>query len=333
MTPSPTAVNDDDPSWPHLRLTHFYINDLFFRETEPMGIGVPERRYLDALSFARKRGAGQGVTVGTLCGLMPPATKTTTAVSLLERLEAAGWVEARKPADGKRGRLWRLTDEGADRRTEYNPIAENIFRKVYAGSTEELDILKRMGQSASTSRESRLSPIVGRVVDGRVDKHVHEPDWAALRRAHFYISDLFYHAAEPVGVGPIERRILDSLGFARQEGRLDGVTVATLCKLIQPDTQPQTVSSALSRMSERNGWIAPEELSDAADRRRGRRWRLTEKGDKVRAFYKTAIEDILRDVHNGAEPEDQATLLRLARSGVQFRDDRLRPILEFAPDL
>ncbi len=326
-----SSAEADDKWWVVLRRVHFYISDLVVAATRPHRVGVIERRLLDALDYVEKSGAGGGVSVATICAIIQAPTKYQTAVSALDRMQGHGWVMSFERADSEeRSRrsnlLWQLTPSGRNVRETYGKITESIMKSVYAeAEVSRRERLFQHGELAVEYMNERVGAILD-VSEGPTTGDFDPKMWAALRRTHFYINDLIFREIEPVGVGLVERRVLDAISFARKHGAVDGIDVATMCRLNEALSR-QNAISALERMANRQ-WVARAENGSASQGRVP--WRLIEKGDKVRKNYKRYTEYKLREVYetgheHTAEPTD---MLELAQSAQAYRNERLVPVVE-----
>ena len=326
---STSPAEGADGPWAALRRVHFYINDLIFWDLHPLGVGVNERRVLDALAFADARGAVDGLPVAAICNLIPPRTTPQTVGSVLERMRDLGWVEALEASLGRgRGRPWRIDDRGRQVRTACTRIVEMILQENYhRATTEQRDALLAFGQAAAEFIDSRLVPVMHRADPAAWVEPQRRPNWAALRRTHFFINDLIFTEVEPIGVGAVERRILDGLGFAAHQGATEGITTRTICALICAPIRSQAATSVLGRMRDL-GWVESEDAGPSG-RRQERIWRLTPGGQAVRARYKAYAESVIRDVH-GRGTGDIGNLAALAQLAEQHRTVRLEPIVALA---
>ncbi|MCP3988820.1 MAG: hypothetical protein GY724_07090 [Actinomycetia bacterium] len=324
-----TADGAIDGPWASLRRVHFYISDLVFRDLHPLGVGVIERRVLDALAFAEARGATDGMPVAAICKLIPPRTTPQTVGSVLERMKDVGWVELLGASASKgRGRHWRLSERGRQLRTVGKQIIEMILQENYhRATTQQREALLTFGQAAAEFMDSRLVPVVHRADPAASVEPQRRPNWAALRRSHFYINDLIFTEVEPIGVGVVERRILDALGFAAHQGAVDGITTKTVCDLISAPVRAQAAASVLGRIQDW-GWVESHEMKRPG-RRQERVWLLTESGRAIRAMYKEYAESVIRDVY-GRRADDLGDLLALAETAERHRNVRLEPIVALA---
>jgi DNA-binding MarR family transcriptional regulator len=319
---------DAESPWTSLRRVHFYIDDLVFWEIERLGIGLIERRVLDTLAFAEAQGARDGIPVAAICDLIPPRTNPQTVGSALERMRELGWVEI-LDSSMSRGRRWRLSARGREVRRACKDIVEMILQENYHKATDQqLEALLDFGQAAMEFMDTKLAPVVHRADPAAsIGAPARRPNWAALRRTHFYINDLIFTEVEPIGVGANERRVLDALGFAAHHGARSGVTVKTICDLIAAPLRPQAASSVLQRM-ETWGWVAANN-DERSGRRRGRRWHLSDGGRHIRGVYKEFAEVVMRDVYGRRAP-DLGELLALAQTAERHRSVRLEPIVALA---
>lgn len=334
--------------WDSLRRVHFYISDLATETLESRGIAIPERRVLDGLAYVARFSAAGGVTVTDLCDLMPSGVKTQTATSTLARLEKKGWVASSAVA-GRRDRvrdkhLWHLTGDGHDKRSLYIDAVEQILKEVYAEAfldgpqRERLKHLQSQAEerfsTAMNFIDERYLPVL-ELAGGAVEElpELERDMWAALRRTHFYISDLIYREIEPVGIGPAERRVLDALGFAYSRGAVDGIPIAVICDLNRAANR-QSVTMALERMSDTDsgagpGWVE-QSKSVRAGRRRGRLWRMTGKGLRVRRTYMRYARHKIQEAYelDDASQRSDDALLKIAESAESYRNRLLEPIVE-----
>ena len=332
----PTAA-DPEAAWASLRRVHFYIGDLIFWDLERLGVGVIERRVLDTLAYAETSGANDGLPVAAICDLIPARTKPQTVGSVLDRMKDLGWVEITEPSPGSgpgqgrgRGRHWRLSTRGRGVREGCKQIVEMILQENYHKATDQqLETLFNFGQAAMEFIDAKLVPVVHRADPAAVAAPDRRPNWAALRRTHFYIHDLILNEVEPIGVGVSERRVLDALGFAAHRGVTTGITARTVSDLVSAPLRPQAATSILERL-ERWGWVEGTD-DEQGNRRRGRRWALTDRGRHIRGVYKEFAESVIREVYGRRAP-DVADLLALAQTAEQHRNVRLLPIVAIAAD-
>jgi DNA-binding PadR family transcriptional regulator len=326
---STSSVEAADSPWGALRRVHFYINDLIFCDLHPLGVGVNERRVLDALAFADARGATDGLPVAAICKLIPPRTTPQTVGSVLGRVQELGWVDALEASLGRgRGRPWRLNDRGRELRAACKRIIEMILQENYhRATTEQRDALLAFGQAAAEFMDSRLGPVMHRADPAASVEPQRRPNWAALRRAHFFTHDLIFTEVEPIGVGVVERRVLDALGFAAHKGATDGITTKTICALVCTPIRSQAATSVLARMGD-SGWVESHDI-DPGSRRGERLWRLTPGGQAVRRTYKEYAESVIRNIH-GRGASDLRDLLALAQRAEEHRIVRLEPIVALA---
>ncbi len=154
--------------------------------------------------------------------------------------------------------------------------------------------------------------------------------WAALRRVHFYVSDLFFRQAARIDIDFANRRVLDYLDFARDRGALDGLTVRDLCELIPPRMRTQQVVATIDRLRDR-GFVEPGD-ERTTGLRRGRLWRLTEAGQAARTAYKTLMEEILQDVYrDGTDDNIDALREHWIRAGDYVDRSRERILQAVVP--
>lgn len=324
MDSSPYTT-DNGSTWASLRRVHFYVNDLIVRDLDRIGVSVLDRRVLDALEFAEERGADDGIPVATMCDLISPKPKPQTVGSALDRMSSMGWVEAHsRSTGGRRGRRWRLLPVGHEVRSAYKSIAETTLQEIYSGATErQQETLLAHGLSAMKFMDDELGPVVDSQEPAAWVDAKRAPTWAALRGSHFFLNDVILNRAQRLGVDVIERRILDSLGFAQHRGLSDGISIATICALVPPPMRPQTASAILDRIKAL-GWVDLHRADSL--------WRLTDKGQGIRADYKAFAEQQLELVYGQTRTKGElrtAELLELAYSAERHRNARLEPILRF----
>lgn len=313
-------TTDDNNVWVVLRRVNFYTGDLILRETEPIGVGVVERRLLDALGYAEESGR-DWVGTSVLCAIVQAPMKHSTALSTLQRMTDQSWVVAQPKSDGSKRQNWQLTDSGRKVRSLYGQIAEQVIERLYADAGDELrDALFDIGRSALAFMNDRVIPILDYIGQTRATE-LTTANWQALRSVHFYLSDLIVRETAPMGVGMNDRRVMDALGFARHRDIQGGLNVATICKLNAVLTR-QIVLSVLDRASER-GWVVKIEST------KGRpRWDLTEKGASVREIYKRYAQLKLCEVYGRQWGEENGeAFLHLAQVAQSYRDARLEPVV------
>jgi len=320
---------DTSSTWPALRRVHFYISDLIFWDLDPLGVGVIERRILDTLAYAESQGATDGLPIATICDLVPPRLKPQTAASVLERMRDSGWVEVLSQGPGRgRGRAWRLNTLGREVREACKQIVEMILRENYHDATpQQLEALLSLSQAAMEFMDTRMAPVVHLADPAASREPDRLPNWAALRRTHFYVHDLIFKEVEPIGVGVSERRILDTLGFAEHRGAAEGITAKTVCDLIAAPIRSQAAGVVLERM-QHGGWV--EQRSRQTEGARSNNfWRLTDRGRHVRGVYKGFAESVIREVY-GRQGRELGILLALAQTTERHRSVRLEPIIALA---
>lgn len=150
----------------------------------------------------------------------------------------------------------------------------------------------------------------------------------ALRRIHFHINDQIMCVLERMGLSVLDRRLLDALAYAEGRGLDEGLPVATICDLVPPSPKPQTALSALSRMAaEDRAWVTQH--GESTEGRRGKRWRLTEVGRRVRADYLQVAETVIREVFAEATEDQHDALLARGEALSEARDDQLGPVVDF----
>ncbi len=333
--PADVMMKDDlagEDQWNILRKVHFFINDLIVDALDAMGVSVAERRVLDALAYVDRFDAVEGVAAADLCDLMPSGMKIQSASSTLGRLEQVGLVES--SVQGREDRtkdrsIWRITHKGHQKRFLYISSAERILREVYADAFDDDHQVNnfKLHQRRAARRfeaaqrfaiamrhiDERYLPVLqlthGSVCD---DQRLERDMWAALRRTHFHVNDLIYREMEPIGIGPVERRVLDSLAFAYKAGAVDGIPVATICALTSRANSRQAVAMALERMSAGSpgspgpNWVEQGEPLSTG-RRRGRLWRLTSDGVRVRRNYSRYARHKIQETYE-LEQEDREEL-------------------------
>ncbi len=313
-------TTDDDNVWVVLRRVNFYTGDLILRETEQIGVGVLERRLLDALGYAEESGR-DWVGTSVLCAIVQAPMKHSTALSTLQRMVEQSWVISKADSDGSKRQQWQLTDSGRQVRSLYGQIAEQVIQRLYGEAGEDLrDVLFDIGRSALAFMNDRVIPILDYIGQSRATE-LTTTNWQALRSVHFYLSDLIVRETAPMGVGMSDRRVMDAIGFARHRDIQSGLNVATICKLNSVLTR-QVVLSVLDRASER-GWVTKIPSS------KGRpRWDLTDKGASVREIYKRYAQLKLCEVYGRQWGEEGGqAFLQLAQVAQSYRDARLEPVL------
>jgi len=315
----------DDNIWVVLRRIHFFIGDVIEERFEPLRVGVMERRILEALTYAETSGTNE-LSAATLCVLIPVAPKPATAASALKRMEQRGWVTNTTRDDDAKTKLWLLTDEGRKIRELYRQIGVEAIQQVHADNGEHRSLqLYRWSDLATSYMNNRVVPILD-FAEGVRSEPLQLDRWSALLRIHFYINDLIFREIEPVGVGQIERRIFDVLGFARKHNVNDGLDIATMCRLNEALNR-QTGQAALERMLNLN-WVSKQSFTAAAGLRW--RWNLTPDGSSIREIYKRYAQHKFREVYESAvnTEADRTEFLLVSQSAQAYRDSRLLPILD-----
>lgn len=325
MASYPVDTTSDDNPWVVLRRVHFYAGDLIASELEKIGVSVIERRILDAFDDAETYGR-VSVSTGTLCVMVLPPPKPSTAMSTLRRMQQRGWIET--VGDSKVGQLWSLLPAGRTTRQLYGQIAEQIQEQIYAEADETLrEHLDRFGQRAMMFMDDRMVPIFD-AVENTEPRRKQRDMWPALRRVHFHLSDRIARENASMDVGMNERRVLDALGYTRKRAseasvQMPGLGVATICKL-NPALTRQTTLSTLEKAAAK-GWVIKTQPTTP----RGWLWDLTDKGVAVRETYKRYAQHKLRGVYE-LNDEDQQLFLQLTLTAQAYRDARLEPIVKKA---
>jgi DNA-binding MarR family transcriptional regulator len=317
-------TTSDDDVWVVLRRVHFYASDLILNETEAFGVGPGERRLLDALDYAVAVGR-PSVSTSTLCNVIPAPMKYSTALSTLQRMEEREWVTSRTENASKRQR-WEITDKGDQIRELYGQISEQPLQQLYAAASQNLrEHLFEFGRRALDFMNDRLVPVLDAVEESEAQP-LRIDHWRALRRVHFYLSDLIVRETEPMGVGMNERRVLDTFGFAHKHG-VDGLSVTSIGRLNLVLTR-QNILSVLERAQAR-GWVT--QTSPA--RTRNALWDLTDKGRRVREIYKAYAQLKLCEVYGmtygvSQNEEDGYRFLELTKAAQRYRDVRFIPVID-----
>ncbi len=172
------------------------------------------------------------------------------------------------------------------------------------------------------------SPLDAALGGAATDRDPVDAERAALRRIHFHINDQIMGVLERMGLSVLDRRLLDALAYAEGRGLDEGLPVATICDLVPPSPKPQTALSALSRMAaDDRGWVA--QFGESAEGRRGKRWRLTDVGRRVRDDYLDVAETVVREVFAEADDDQRRTLLARGEAVSELMDDQLGPVVDF----
>ncbi|MEM9615455.1 MAG: hypothetical protein AAGA59_21125 [Actinomycetota bacterium] len=165
-------------------------------------------------------------------------------------------------------------------------------------------------------------------LDATVGGEGDDPEGGALRRIHFHINDQITCVIERMGLSVLDRRLLDALAYAEGRGLDEGLPVATICDLVPPSPKPQTALSALSRMAaDDRAWVARH--GESAEGRRGKRWRLTDVGHRVRHDYLRVAETVLREVFAEADAEEHEALVARGEALSRTMDEQLGPVVDF----
>ncbi len=316
----PVDTADDGNVWVVMRRVHWHTDDLIAHRLHQRGIRTAERRLLDALSYAH-RCRLQPVSTAALCALAP-SLKAQTAASVLARLNRTGLVEEGPQSDG-RLRQWQLTEAGTQTREDYSQEAERQLQILFDTRTGgEANALLDRVPSALDLVYSRMFPRVQHHSKGTAEQTTPPSTaWSALRQIHLYLSDYTYRETELFGIGPVERRVLDAIGYARKNGGPPhGLNVGTLCRLSEAVTRP-VIQTALENLRESHV-VEQHRIGDS----RRSYWSLTETGESIREAYKRLTQIHLREVYD-PDQTNSAGLLSLMRQAHQVRDRRLLPAL------
>ena len=318
IDPYPIDTTDDSHVWVVARRVHWHADDLIAHQLHNRNIRTTDRRLLDAMYYTHACGQ-ERATTAALCALAP-MFKIQTASSILERLRGKGLVGRGTAADG-RTREWWLTSDGHELRKDYCGEAERQLQNTFdtrSGLTSNI-LLDRV-PAALDLVDGRLFPRVQHHAAGDAK----QPDppstlWSALRRVHLHITDCLYHETETYGIGPVERRVLDALGYARKM-EVSCLNVGTMCRLSEAVTRT-VVQTALENL--RSGGLVSRTARDGRNL-----WALTSTGDLFRESYKRATQLRLRETY---DPDGRHTdeLLTLMRRAHQSRDRRLQQALAY----
>lgn len=320
----PVDTTSDDNLWVVLRRVHFFAGDLITSGLSAIDVNTSERRILDALDDAESRGHAS-VSTATLCVIVIPSPKPSTALSTLRRMRARGWVES---TGDNNGQHWSLAPGGRETRRLYGQIAEQIQEQIYAEANKIVrPHLNRFGHRALTFMDERVVPILDGVAVTEAQPRP-RTTWAALRRVHFHLSDRIAQETASMDVGMNERRVLDALGLTRKKAieygvEMPGLSVATFCRL-NPALTRQIVLSTLEKAEARH-WVAKTRPTSP----RGWLWDLTPKGVKIRETYKRYAQHKLREVYE-LNNDDQLLFRQLTLSAQAYRNARLEPIVRKA---
>ncbi len=341
----PIDTGDESDVFVIMRKVHWYVDDLIANHLHRRGIRTAERRVLDALYFSHHRGAEEMPTPA-ICELVP-TLPPQTAASVLARLESRRRNadetdgangngrrrgKASNPPEGLvaasqsgRTKFWRLTETGIQTRAAYCKDVERQLQVFYDSRKGRASnpLLDRV-PAALDYINVYLNPSVDRSVSELRPNLVPTSPWSGLRRVHLYVSDSLYHAMRLTGVGPVERRVLDAIGYARKH-KLDGLNLGTICRLNDALTRP-VAQTAINRLVNW-GWLKRIE-NDMKEHSTGRvLWSLTAKGDQAREAYKRRTILLLREVF---DPEGNGRKLAdLIKAAHDHRDGRLLPGLDY----
>lgn len=322
----PIDTVSDNKVWVMMRRVHFHISDLVANQLHRRMIATTDRRILDALDYADISGLSS-VSVSTLCAMVPILLRPQTAGSALVRLSERDLVDRADVEESSNH--WQLTDRGHETRIDYGREVEQLLSRLLGPDEDPLtEILLHQAGLATGSMNDRLLPVLE--FAGGLDAHAApEPStgWSALRRIHFYIDDLIYREIEPFGVGRVERRVLDSLGYARKHGIIGGLNVGTICRLNEAVSR-QVVETALARMAAQHWVVKHIDPTKKVGSRLRQRWDLTAKGETIRETYKRYAQVRLREVID-LDEDHRASLLELARRAHHHRDSRCLPVIDY----
>lgn len=314
----------DSRVWVMMRRVHCHVNDLVANRLHQRMVSTTDRRILDALDYARICGL-ESVPVSTLCAMIPILLKPQTAASALTRLNDRGLVEMADCGPGLKH--WRLTEQGRATRHDYGYEVEQLLRQIYGPADGLTETLLARARAAVDYMNERMVPVLEFEGGLGVDlPPVPSTDWSALRRIHFYINDLICREIEPFGVGRIERRVLDSLGYARKHEVDGGLNIGTICRLNEAVNR-QVVQTSLERMVQQRWIVKNTDTSKKAGSRSRIRWDLTEKGTSIRETYKHFAQDKLHEIIDIDDNYGQE-LLALSWRAHHHRDSRCRPVIE-----
>ena len=326
-------TSDDNHVFVVMRRAHWYVDDIIANLLYRRGIRTSERRLIDALYYARHRGV-EAISTSALCDLVP-TLRPQTAVSVLNRLGNKSGralvrdVDESRADERTRTKLWALTLDGVAVREAYCKEVERQLQVFFDS---------RHGQGANALLDrvpaawdyinAYLTPVIDRLsTDGLGPTIAPTTAWSGLRLVHFYLSDTLYHEMQSIGIGPVERRVLDMIGYARKHGLPDGLNLGTMCRL--NDAVTRTVAhTAVKRLVDWN-WLAEKVDGNKTKHSAGRiLWRLTDRGDDAREAYKRRTQLLLRQVW---DPDCEGTdaLMAVAQEAHNQRDGRLLPGLDY----
>ena len=314
----PIDTVDDANVWVMGRRVHWYADDLIAHQLHKRNIRTAERRLLDALFYVDRCGIERASTA-VLCALTP-TLKSQTAASVLDRLRRAELIGG-DTSDGGRIRRWWLAEAGRKTREDYCGEAERQLQVLFdTRSGESVNALLDRVPAALDLVESRLFPRVQYHAAGEAVRPAPpSTPWSALRRVHLHLSDHLYHETELFGIGPVERRVLDALGYARKMC-VPCLNVGTLCRLSEAVTRT-VVQTALDNLRMRR----LVEMSGETGRIL---WSLTAIGDSAREAYKRCAQLRLREFWD-PDQIHSAELLDLMRRAHEHRDRRLQHALGY----
>ena len=324
----PINTNDDNDVFVVMRRVHWHADDIIAHILWRSEISSAERRLLDALYYAKRRGL-ERLSTSALCD-MTPTLRPQTAASILRRLtDKNGLSFVRDEGNHDRQQHWSLTDDGEQRRSDCCVEIERQLQVFYdsrVGSSRN-PFLERV-PDALEYIDAFLTPVIDRFCSGSLAPAPKPLTmWSGLRRVHFYISDAVYLHTQNFGIGPVERRVLDAIGYGRKNGLTDGLNLGTICRLCDAVTRP-VAQTAVKRLVDWN-WLSQTVDHSKNKRSAGRvLWRLTEQGDAAREAYKRRTQLLLREildpnkVHGG-------DLFDLAVQAGEQRNRRLSPGLRY----
>ena len=161
-----------------------------------------------------------------------------------------------------------------------------------------------------------------------------DPNWELVRRAHYFITELISEIYLRHGVGPSERRLLDSLDYTQKVKTLKGgfletpVAITTLSKIA--GVRVQSAISALERMAERHEWVERihGDVPCPPGSRSRNRWKMTEVGFQHRRNCVRAVDHEISGFLDDADPALVPLLLDNEEIAVKAMKDRCRLIVE-----
>jgi len=311
-----------------LRRVHFFISDEIESVMRRLEVSSTERRVLDALNYSGGQVEEEGIDVSTICDLVGVPIRHQTVASTLKRMVKEDLVAHTGPIriGVRRGTGWRITERGQRLRTIYKGVAEAVLSAIYRyASDEQFELLSDAGGTMVSDTDERHRPLLQSAAFTVVgDQPMVGRDWSTVRRGHVFINNRIMAELIPMGVDASERRVMDTLAFARHCGVTGGLPKDVIARL-NSALSKSTMTTVMRRLVAA-GWV---------EDRMGR-WTITENGDAVRDRFKAIAEKRIRenwDLTVGAQGDaaslGQLELLQgLVGNAHRVRIETLVPVLD-----